>query len=88
MLEPIYANLFKRDYDLMKKRHKDMERIKEIMALLVNEQPLPEHCRPHGLSGSLKDYIDCHIQGDWVLLYRLGEGTITFYRTGTHSDLF
>jgi mRNA interferase YafQ len=88
MLETIYTNLFKQDYDLMMKRHRDMTKLKDIMALLAHEQPLPEHCRPHGLSGKLRGYMDCHIQGDWLLLYRYGPGTVTFYRTGTHSDLF
>jgi mRNA interferase YafQ len=88
MLETIYTNSFKKDIDLMEKRQKDINKIKEIMALLVNEKPLPEHCRPHGLSGNYSGYMDCHIQGDWILIYRLSEGTILFYRTGSHSDLF
>ncbi|WP_010253709.1 type II toxin-antitoxin system YafQ family toxin [Treponema primitia] len=65
-----------------------MEKIDTILSLLINEEPLPAHCRPHGLSGTYAGYMDCHIGGDWVLIYRIRTGTILFYRTGTHSDLF
>ncbi|GHV00397.1 hypothetical protein FACS189483_10440 [Spirochaetia bacterium] len=44
--------------------------------------------REHELSGNFKGYTECHIQGDWVLIYKFGEGVIRFARTGSHSDLF
>jgi mRNA interferase YafQ len=50
-------------------------------------EPLPEHCREHKLHGDLEGFWDCHIEGNWVLLYQLEEDEkITFAYTGTHSD--
>jgi mRNA interferase YafQ len=89
MLTPKFSNQFKKDYKLMEKRHKNMQEIVEIMDLLVMERPLPERCREHNLSGNYAGFTECHIKGDWVLIYYLGEAhAIYFSRTGTHSDLF
>ncbi|GHU38973.1 hypothetical protein FACS1894190_01850 [Spirochaetia bacterium] len=88
MLIPIYNKPFKKDIKLMERRHMNMADINEIMTLLIEEEPLPERCREHELSGNFKGYTECHIQGDWLLIYKFGEGVIRFARTGSHSDLF
>ena len=72
----------------MERRKMNMAKINEIMTMLIEEEPLPERCREHELSGSFKGYTECHVQGDWVLIYKFGEGVIRFARTGAHSDLF
>jgi mRNA interferase YafQ len=74
----------------MEKRHRDVDAINEIIGLLICGEPLPAHCRPHGLSGNYEGYTDCHVEGDLVLLYTLNadEDKIVFHRLGTHSDLF
>lgn len=38
--------------------------------------------------GNLKDYRKCHLGEDWSLIYQLSDDTVTFVRTGSHSDLF
>jgi len=63
-----------------------MDKIFEIIALLIWGEPLPERCREHWLSGSYEGLADCHIEGDWVMLYRKSEEKVVFYYTGTHSD--
>jgi mRNA interferase YafQ len=90
MLELILSNKFKQELKLLKRRQWDMSKLKEVMEFIQNEQPLPEHCQPHPLQGKWKDSIDCHIQGDWVLIYEIDSKakTVTFHRTGTHADLF
>jgi mRNA interferase YafQ len=91
MLEPIYTGPFKQDLKLMAKRRKDDRKLGEVMKLIVNEQPLPEHCRPHLPHGKKwEGKWECHIENDWLLTYtiRPEERTVTFLRTGTHSDLF
>jgi addiction module RelE/StbE family toxin len=55
MLEAKFDNQFKKDYKLLEKRHWNMEKLIEILSLLINEDPLPAHCRPHGLSGTHSD---------------------------------
>jgi mRNA interferase YafQ len=74
----------------MEKRNSDMSLLEGIMNRLVNEEPLPPEARPHGLSGDWAGATDCHIKGDWVLIYEIDSATkkITFERTGTHTDLF
>ena len=53
-------------------------------------QTLPEEYNDHQLTGNLKDYRECHIQPDWLLMYRIEKNilVLTLQRTGTHSDLF
>jgi mRNA interferase YafQ len=75
----------------MRKRQMDIGCLDKIITLIVNERPLPEHCRPHLLHGKKwEGKWECHIENDWLLTYtiRPEERTVTFLRTGTHSDLF
>lgn len=68
----------------------DMRRLKEAMLLLIaNEGPLPPDYLDHELAGDWKGFRECHIGGDFLLIYHLREdGAIIFTRTGTHADLF
>lgn len=87
MLDFDFTNQFKKDYKLMKKRGKDLNKIDEIMGMLIWEEPLPARCREHNLHGDWDGYTECHIEGDWVLIYEREEGVqIKFAYTGTHSD--
>jgi mRNA interferase YafQ len=81
-----FTNQFKKDLRLMEKRRKNMDKIYEVMTLLIWGEPLPERCREHKLSGDYEGLTDCHIEGDWVMLYRKSDEKIVFYYTGTHSD--
>ena len=71
----------------------NMGQAKEVMMLLVaNDAPLPAEWKDHSLKGEWSDSRECHIGGDFLLIYRLQgkspKETVTFVRTGTHSDLF
>jgi mRNA interferase YafQ len=81
------ANQFKKDFKLMEKRHRDMDKINEAIALIIWGDPLPEKYREHNLSGNYSGFTECHVEGDWLLVYRLPDGQVVFTRTGTHSDL-
>ena len=90
MLIPNFHGSFRRDRKLMEKRNRDMGKLVEVMALLINEQPLlPKH-ENHPLHGEYKGWWECHVEPDWLLIYRIdkAERRIVFYRTGSHSDLF
>lgn len=66
-----------------------MEKLKRIIEKLINNQLLPEKHRDHQLTGNYKNRRECHIEPDWLLIYKLEDATsIIFERTGTHSDLF
>ncbi|MDR1143165.1 MAG: type II toxin-antitoxin system YafQ family toxin [Spirochaetaceae bacterium] len=90
MLTPRRSGAFKQEYALAERRGRDMSKLDKVMEMLVKEQPLPPDRLDHPLHGSYSKYRECHIQGDWVLIYRIypAERQIVFDRTGTHSDLF
>ncbi|MFV0533026.1 MAG: type II toxin-antitoxin system YafQ family toxin [Cumulibacter sp.] len=72
----------------MKKRGKDLQKLKAAINLLVTEKPLPDRYRDHSLSGNWAGWRDCHIEPDWLLLYKVTEDVLMLGRTGTHADLF
>ena len=88
MKTPIYTNRFAKDLKLMTKRGRDPENIKAIIRNLIEERPLDRKFRDHVLIGNFKDRRECHIEPDWLLIYRMEENAIIFERTGTHADLF
>jgi len=88
MLEANFTNQFIKDTKLMQKRGGDPDDLFDILAEIIWEEPLPERCREHGLSGNYSGYTECHVRNDWLLIYRFSPGKVTFSRTGTHSDLF
>ncbi len=79
---------FRRDVKLAQKRGKDMAKLRELILLLVEGKPLPARYKDHLLSGEHSHHRDCHIEPDWLLIYRVDGGDLYLVRTGTHSDLF
>lgn len=88
MRQPKYTTKFKKDIKRQKKRGKTSDLITHIMTEICNNGDAPQVCRPHNLSGNWNGYRECHIEPDWLLIYTVEEEAVTFYRTGTHSDLF
>ncbi len=88
MLEIQYKNVFEKDLTLAKKRGKDIEKLKTVIRLLAEGKPLPLQFRDHPLVGNYKDRRECHIEPNWLLIYKKEANTIILERTGTHSDLF
>lgn len=92
MLRPGFSGQFKRDYKLALKRGLDPKKLEEVITLLCAETPLPEWYRDHALvnSRNYKDMRECHIQPDWLLIYKVVRETLILelIRTGSHSDLF
>ncbi len=79
---------FKKDVKRMRKRGKDLGKIKAVIDLLVAEEPLPPKNRDHKLGENWVGRRDCHIEPDWILIYKLTDDELLLERTGTHSDLF
>ncbi|HHS8465339.1 TPA: type II toxin-antitoxin system YafQ family toxin [Legionella pneumophila] len=88
MLRAVTTNQFEKDIKLAKKRGKNLNKIFHLMQLLLNEDAIPLKHHDHSLSGNYVNRRECHIEPDWLLIYKLGTGEIIFERTGTHSDLF
>ena len=90
MLKSFRSTQFKKEFARAEKRNQDIAKLIEVMDMIINEQPLPPERENHPLHGKWKDSLECHIQGDWVLVYEIDNAArkVTFQRTGSHSDLF
>ena len=88
MLEANFTNQFANDTKLMQKRGKNLDLLFDILIKIIWEEPLPENCREHNLSGDYCSYTECHVKGDWLIVYRFSSDKVTFTRNGTHSDLY
>jgi len=73
---------------LAKRRGKDLSKLRELILLLAEGQPLPQRYKDHPLAGDWKHFRDCHIEADWLLIYKIEGDDLYLVRTGTHSDLF
>lgn len=88
MLFPIYQKQFEKDIKKIKKRGKETEKLKFIIRKLIAKKTLPVKNRNHPLKGEFKDYWECHIEPNWLLIYKKTSTEIIFVRTGSHADLF
>lgn len=84
---------FRRDYSKLKRSGKKMDSLELVIEMLIDGKTLPLKYRDHALQGEWKHVRDCHIEGDWILLYELGithdgKETITFHATDNHENLF
>lgn len=88
MLNPVFTSAFKQDWKRVKKRGYDIDALKKVIELLINEEPLPSEYHDHQLIGNLKSHRELHIGHDWLLIYKIDGADCIFAHTGTHSDLF
>lgn len=86
----VWTAQFKKDYKLALKRHLDIELLDDIIRSLSSGESLPQKNKDHALTGGWVGHRECHIQPDWLLIYRIDDDVLvlTLTRTGTHSDLF
>jgi mRNA interferase YafQ len=85
----VESALFKKTRKLAKKRGLDMTLLQEAIRILASGNKLPAKYRDHNLKGRLSHLRECHIMGDWLLVYRVFEDKLilSLHSTGTHSDL-
>ena len=88
MYTPVYTTQFAKDTKRCIRRGKNMEKFKILARTLISGKPLDPIHRDHKLVGRLTGRRDCHIESDWVLVYRIEADRLIFERMGTHSDLF
>ncbi|MDD5483652.1 MAG: type II toxin-antitoxin system YafQ family toxin [Kiritimatiellae bacterium] len=88
MYTPVYTRQFEKDLKLAKRRGKNLEKFKIISRTLLAGQPLDLIHRDHRLVGNYIGRRDCHIESDWLLIYKIDNNLLIFERMGTHSDLF
>ena len=88
MYEIIRTSQFKRDVKKALRRNKDVDKLKKLIKKLVKGEALDEKYRDHPLKGDYRDCRDCHIEPDWILIYRIKSEKLHLIRTGSHSNLF
>ena len=88
MRTAIPSTKFRKDLRKCHKRGKNISKIESVIETLLTDKELESRYRPHLLSGDWSGYSECHIEPDWLLIYRLTNSELHLVRTGTHSDLF
>lgn len=90
MRKIVPSNKFRKDLELAVKRGFKIQLLTDVVNKLANGETLEPKYRDHSLIGNYEDFRECHIQPDWLLIYRIDDEELELYlfRTGTHSDLF
>ncbi|MDO9348666.1 MAG: type II toxin-antitoxin system YafQ family toxin [Anaerolineales bacterium] len=88
MRTPGYTTQFEKDIKRMRKRGKDIQKLKQVLSSLIAEEQQGDRFKDHPLIGNYKDRRECHIEPDWLLIYKLTGSDIIFERTEAHTDLF
>lgn len=90
MIKIVPSNQFKKDLKSAKKRGYDMEHLQKVVHALANGENLDKKYRDHALAGDYSGFRECHVEPDWLLIYRIDRDVLELFlfRTGTHSDLF
>lgn len=88
MRVPAYTRQLERDVKRARARGRDLEKLKPIVRALLEGRPLDPLHRDHRLLGRYHGRRECHIEADWLLIYKLEEERVVFERMGRHSDLF
>ncbi len=79
---------FRRDVKRLLRQGAEPARLEAVVESLFAQQPLDEHYRDHALIGNWRGYRECHIQPDWLLIYRITDDELQLVRTGSHRELF
>ncbi len=88
MLKPDYTKQFEKDLKRAEKIRKDIIKLKVLIRMLINQERIPQRHNDHKLLGGFQNRRECHIEPDWLVVYKIKEEKIIFERTGSHSDLF
>ncbi len=90
MLKIVASNQFRKDLKLAARRGLKIEKLRDVVNTLARGEALADKFRDHSLSGEYRGFRECHVEPDWLLVYRVdGEELELFlFRTGSHADLF
>jgi len=88
VLDIVYRNAFKKEYALAQRRGKDMSKLHAVVRVLALGNVLDPRHKNHKLTGNFNGHWECHIQPDWLLIYKVTSAELSLYRTGSHADLF
>jgi mRNA interferase YafQ len=82
------THAFLKDLKLSKKRGKCLLKLKVVIETLARRSYLAHKYHPHRLTGGAHDFFECHVENDWLLVYKLTTDELELVRLGSHSDLF
>jgi mRNA interferase YafQ len=87
-MQILRTNTFKKDYKRVLKRGKEKKKLYDVVSALSNNEKLEARFKDHKLMGIYLGRRECHIEPDWLLIYKLNENELVLERTGSHADLF
>lgn len=79
---------FRRDVKRLLRSGVDLSKLEDVITALVDQRALEDRYRDHPLIANWKGHRECHIQPDWLLIYRVKDQELQLVRTGSHSELF
>ena len=84
----IWTKGFSKDVKRAKRRNQNLESLQKVIEMLQSGNTLPREYKLHPLKGKYSGYMECHIEPDWLLIWKADSKNVYLTRTGTHSDLF
>jgi len=87
-LKLILKNKFKKDFKRAERQNKPINILQEVIQSLLNNKKLDVKYDDHQLKGVYKNYKECHLTGNWLLIYKKDKDSLMLIRTGSHSELF
>ncbi len=88
MLKLLTTKRFEKDLDKLIRSGKDSDKLRDVVVRLIVPELLDAKYRNHKLKGEYQDRWECHIEPDWLLIYKKTVQEIILERTGSHSELF
>lgn len=82
------SNRFRRDIKRLLRQGMNLAKLESVIATIVAQEPLDVRFRDHALVGNWNGFRECHIQPDWLLVYRIEGNELQLARTGSHAELF
>ena len=88
MRKIVYEKQFKKEFKRLQQTGRNLARFREAIQYLQDRTALPDHYRDHQLSGNWNGFMECHLGGDFLLIYRIHNDEVMLVRIGSHSQLF
>ena len=88
MREIVRKSQFKKDFKRLRSSGRNPAILADVIIKLHKNEELPQSLRDHSLIGNWKGCRECHLAGDWLLIYQLTEKELILVRTGSHNELF
>jgi mRNA interferase YafQ len=82
------TNQFRKDLKRAKRQGRDLEKIRLVLEKLAVPERLPPEFRDHKLKGAWRDFRECHLEPDWLLIYTITDFELRPTRLGSHTELF